>query len=225
MIHVAGIKLKEKTLHKRYGEKAICIDVTSKAEPDYIGLSPFFPHGDIPVPFSDGITGCSVEGIWQGLKVFNNHDVDMDTIKKTTMKNIKRTIRAFGYPKGHRKGINGEELLDYFEARILIYLPIYKWVLDNKCQDALVQIKKQAETNDVVLLDYATNGNLFLPNKPLSHAALIKFYLEDRYPDSKELIERYHKDPDIVNKEVERIKSEKQHKSQGSNPNQTSLDF
>ncbi len=40
-------------------------DVTSKGV--YKTLSPFYPHGAIPVPFSGTVTSQSVEGIWQGL--------------------------------------------------------------------------------------------------------------------------------------------------------------
>ena len=35
----------------------------------YKTLSPFYPHGGIPIPFSGSVTSQSVEGIWQGLKV------------------------------------------------------------------------------------------------------------------------------------------------------------
>lgn len=62
------------------------------------------------------------------------------------MKGLKRTVRKFGVPKGHRKGINGNELLDYKTARKLIYLPTYTLVLNNKLQKeigALCAIAKQ----------------------------------------------------------------------------------
>ena len=62
----------EKVLKKYPG--AIVADVTSKATDGLVRLSPFYPHGGIPVPFSDGITSSCVEGIWQGLKVFENED-------------------------------------------------------------------------------------------------------------------------------------------------------
>ena len=35
-------------------------------------LSPFYPHGGIPVPFSEGVTATCVEAVWQGLKVFES---------------------------------------------------------------------------------------------------------------------------------------------------------
>ena len=49
---------------------AIIADVTSHAKDSLIKLSPFYPHGGIPVPFSNGVTATCVEAIWQGLKVF-----------------------------------------------------------------------------------------------------------------------------------------------------------
>ncbi|MGI8335793.1 DUF6939 family protein [Actinomadura scrupuli] len=55
---------------------AVVIDVTSRAPEPWVRLSPFYPHGGIPVPFSPGAASQSVEGIWQALKVFEAADVD-----------------------------------------------------------------------------------------------------------------------------------------------------
>ena len=96
---------------------AILADVTSKATDDLIKLSPFYPHGGIPVPFSGEMKATCVEAIWQGLKVFESSDVDIHLFKNDTMKNIKRSVRKNGRPLGHRKGVNGNELLNYIEAR------------------------------------------------------------------------------------------------------------
>ena len=49
--------------------------MTSKATDGLVKLSPFYPHGGIPVPFSKCDTAACVEGILQGLKVFENKDV------------------------------------------------------------------------------------------------------------------------------------------------------
>lgn len=58
-------------------------------------LSPFYPHGGIPVPFSEGMTATCVEAIWQGLKVFEKAGVDIQMLSNATMRNIKRTVRRF----------------------------------------------------------------------------------------------------------------------------------
>ena len=182
MIIVESKKKKMETLEKEY-PGAMIIDVTSHADDEFVKFSPFYPHGGIPVPFTDGVTSQSVEGIWQGLKVFENVGVDIHSFKITDMKNIKRTSRKFGACLGHRKGVRGEELLEYIDARKEIYLPAYKWVLDNKLQKLVTAVRIIAKNKPVVLLDYDTNADVNNHKKPLSHASLIKAYIEGNYPE------------------------------------------
>lgn len=184
MIYLDSKRCKEETLRKRYGEDAVICDVTSQSHnKQLVRLSPFFPHGDIPVPFSNGITASCVEAVWQGLKVFENCDVDVSVFENTSMKNIKRTIRRYGRVLGHRKGVNGTELLDYETARKDIYLPTFLWVLENKVKPILDRLKEASKTKKIVLLDFTTNSDPFDTKKPLSHAYLIKAYVEGKYPD------------------------------------------
>lgn len=166
-------------IRQRYPE-AVIFDVTSQGPSPWLRFSPFYPHGNIPVPFSPGQVSASVEGIWQGLKVFERADVDPSRFAITNMKNLKRTVRTYGNVLGHRQGINGERLLSYAEARKNIYLPTYLWVLTNCLQDLLAQLREQQQT--VVLLDYETNCDLDNLSSPLSHAGLIKRYLEGNWP-------------------------------------------
>lgn len=44
----------------------ILADVTSGAKDGLVKLNPFYPHGDIPVPFSEDYTANCVEATWQG---------------------------------------------------------------------------------------------------------------------------------------------------------------
>lgn len=126
-----------------------------------------------------------VEGIWQGLKVFEHEDVNLESFTNATMKNLKRTVRRLGYPRGHRKGVYGTELLDYLSARILIYLPTYRWVLDNvpEVRSIVERIKVKSQETDIVLLDYNTNLDFRNLSTPLSHAGLVKLYIEGKYPE------------------------------------------
>jgi hypothetical protein len=55
-----------------------------------VRFSPFYPHGGIPIPNSPGVFAQSVEGIWQGLKVFENEDVDPSRWQITDPRGIKR---------------------------------------------------------------------------------------------------------------------------------------
>jgi len=181
MIVVDSKRKKPATILKKY-PNAILADVTSGAKDGLIKLSPFYPHGGIPVPFSEGYTATCVEAIWQGLKVFEGADVDVQMFKNDTMKNIKRTVRRFGRPLGHRKGVNGKELLGYIEARKLIYIPTYRWILENKVANIIERLREASKTKTIVLLDYDTNADVENARMPLSHASLIKAYAEGIYP-------------------------------------------
>jgi Family of unknown function (DUF6939) len=161
---------------------AVVIDVTSRGPQPWIRLSPFFPHKGIPVPFTPGRTGASVEGIWQALKVFEHADVDEAKLDVTTMKGLKRTAARYGAVLGHRRGLFGDSLLGYEAARRAIYLPSYRWVLDGPAKDTVSQLRTAALDRDLVLLDYTTNGDVTDLSQPLSHAALIALYLLDRWP-------------------------------------------
>ena len=182
MIIIENRRKKPAAILKKYPD-AILADVTSGAKDGLRKLSPFYPHGGIPVPFSEGYTATCVEAIWQGLKVFESCDVDTTLFYNDTMKGLKRTVRRFGKPLGHRKGVNGKELLSYIEARKQIYIPTYKWVLEKKVADIIERLRNASnEGKTIVLLDYDTNADVENAKKPLSHASLIKAYAEGLYP-------------------------------------------
>ncbi|WP_430894955.1 MULTISPECIES: DUF6939 family protein [unclassified Paraflavitalea] len=186
MIYIENKKKKEKALLAKYPNAKI-VDVTSKATTGLVKLSPFYPHGNIPIPFSENRKAKSVEGIWQALKVFESADIDEAMFSNDTMKDIKRTVRKYGKPLGHRKGVNGTDLLNYIDARIQIYLPSYLWVLENKVSEIIERLKEASKKEDIVLLDYETNCDVLNPKKPLSHAFLVKAYVEGNYPMATDL--------------------------------------
>ena len=168
-IHIASRRCKRETIEKRHPGSAI-YDVTSKGAEPWIRFSPFYPHGGIPVPGMDR-KAQSVEGVWQGLKVFATEGIDESKFDITNMKGIKRSVRTRGRVLGHRFG---EELLSYRDARVLIYLPTYQFMLNEFMSDELSTLRK---AGDVVLLDYETNVDIDDVSKPLSHASLIAAYL------------------------------------------------
>ena len=181
MIIIESKRKKTENILKKYPD-AIIADVTSQAKDGLVKLSPFYPHGGIPVPFSPGVTATCVEAVWQGLKVFQNADIDTSLFRNASMKNIKRTVRKYGAPLGHRKGVAGTELLGYIEARKQIYIPCYQWMLENKTIEIIHRLREADKSKTIVLLDYNTNCDIDNPRKPLSHAFLIKAYAERIYP-------------------------------------------
>lgn len=81
---------KPATIEKRFPGSQI-VDVTSKGPQPWVKFSPFYLHGSLPVPLTPGRTSESVEGIWQGLKVFESADVDEVVLENRTMRGLKRT--------------------------------------------------------------------------------------------------------------------------------------
>ncbi len=78
--------------------------------------------------------------------------------------------------------MDGTELLGYVEARKLIYIPTYCWVLKNKVTHIIERLGEASKTKTIVLLDYDTNADVENVKKPLSHASLIKAFVERIYP-------------------------------------------
>jgi len=170
------------SLEKRWLGAAI-IDVTSKGPEPWVRFSPFYPHGGIPIPNTPGQTAQSVEGLWQGLKVFDLEDIDPGKWAITNMSGIKRAGKRRGAVRGHRFGVGSDLLLDYREARFRIYLPAYKWVLENRLAELVGDLLRIVAERPLVLLDYESNGDPEDLSSPLSHAALVKRYLEGCWPD------------------------------------------
>jgi len=220
MIYIENKKKSEAKLKEKYPNAKI-VDVTSKATTGLVKLSPFYPHGEIPIPFSEGQTAMCVEGIWQGLKVFEKEDIDPKMFKNDTMKNIKRTVRKFGKPLGHRKGVKGAELLDYIQARIQIYLPAYLWVLENKVQFIIERMRDASKEQDIVLLDYETNDDVLNSKKPLSHAFLVKAYVEGNYPSAESLANQKTKAEPLKKERIIKLKQPKERKSKSKKENET----
>ena len=191
MIYIENKKRKLEKIKQQYPDADI-LDITSTTNAKWaMVLSPFYPHGNIPIPFSEGYYAKCVEGIWQGLKVFENCGIDTSCFQNDTMSGLKRTVRKYGIPRGHQKGINSSELLNYFDARMQIYLPSYKYVLDNIpiAHDVVMRIAERAKVHDIVFLDYNTNIDFRDTSSPLSHAGLVIMYIEGTYPKPGEKYE------------------------------------
>ena len=68
MILIDSKRKKLENILKKHPD-AIIADATSHAKDSLIKLSPFYPHGGIPVPFSDGVTATCVEAICDAFKL------------------------------------------------------------------------------------------------------------------------------------------------------------
>lgn len=164
-------------------ERLVVIDVTkNSAVATFAKFSPFFPHGSIPVPGFDDLVTTSVEGAWQGLKVFENDSADMKRLSRDGMKKqpLKRPAnKKRGKVIGHLGAPPTNDapcvLLDYVEARKRLYIPMYEHVLKTHLVAEVELLRGLVrEGKRVVLLDYDVNEDVEDVRKPLSHASLVK---------------------------------------------------
>jgi hypothetical protein len=180
-ITIESRRKKPDTLAKLY-PGVLVADVTSKGPEPWVRFSPFFPHGGIPIPNTPDQFAASVEGLWQGLKVFEKEDVDASKWAITTMCDIKRSGRSRGAVRGHRFGLGSSELLAYRDARYRIYLPAYRFMLENCLAAEVERLCAELRSRPVVLLDYETNADVNDLSRPLSHAALVAHFVSGTWP-------------------------------------------
>ena len=142
-------------------------------------FSPAYPHGNIPVPGMPGHTSLSVEGIWQGLKLFVDGS-GVDASKFRTMSGIARTKHKFGDIAGFKFD---DGMLDEVAARRRIFIPSYMWVLENVLAAEMNSIVEQlALGRSIVFLENTTSEDVADLTKRLSHAAMIKAALLQKIP-------------------------------------------
>jgi hypothetical protein len=150
---------------------AVVYDVSSYADHRLCTLSPFWPHGGIPVPGMPGTTSDSVEGIWQGLKVIDN--------KIAPRYFSGQGHKRGGKPRGHQFG---DKLLKIVEAREKIYRVTYEWMLENRADPELIQgfIERAFAGVPQYFHDVSNNGRVGDPDEGWAHAAVLVQYLNRR---------------------------------------------
>lgn len=187
-IYIANRKTKPESLHKEFGNVPI-FDVTfAGRDPIFSTLSPMYPHGNLPVPYSERkLTANCLEAIWQGFKVFEHEGarIDAEFLSKSGDSGIKRPSTAKrGKILGHQQGIYQDRpLLSIIEARSFIYAPVYKWQLDNNCQAAIDALNDAWAKSDIVLLEAGNERDIRDIFTPMPHSALLRLYLMGCYPE------------------------------------------
>ncbi len=95
MVIVQSKRRKPENILKEY-PNAIIADVTSHAKDGLVKLSPLYRVSLLSAwrNIYVVIIMC-VEAVWQGLKVFETADVDVEMFSNGTMKDLKRTVRKW----------------------------------------------------------------------------------------------------------------------------------
>lgn len=190
-IFIANRKRQTEGLIKEFGDIPI-FDVTyAGGDPIFSTLSPMYPHGDLPVPYTNRkLKANCLEAIWQGLKVFEHEGarLDHEFLNKFGAKGIKRPATAKrGKILGHQQGVHTDRpLLSVIDARSFIYAPVYRWQLRNHCKEALEMLLKSLEQSDILLLEAGNERDIRDIFTPMPHSQLLRLYLMDQYPDCGE---------------------------------------
>jgi len=156
-------------------------------------LSPFYPHGDIPILNTPNLCSNSVNEVWQKLCV-NKKSIELSP------KNV-----IF------RKGVGINEYWTYEEARSMILVPTYRWMLENKAFDIVCKLREyNNQGRTLVFIDKTTNMDFADTSQPLSFAFLLKAYIECTSP-YEDAMEEYdvHRYVMVGNKEYSTIIKDK----------------
>jgi|GEM_PF-2948635 len=140
------------------------IDVSSRGDSVYKILSPFSHNKNYKIPVSgqEHIRADSVEGIWQGLKLFYGIT---DKFQFSG-----RAQKRKGMPDSF---LFGDEQIGYIEARHKIYQPAYIYHLINNALPVVANdLESKLQKGDVTMHDIEKNPYIDNDEKSYSHAAL-----------------------------------------------------
>ncbi|KAL6045842.1 BACK domain-containing protein [Balamuthia mandrillaris] len=177
-------------LLEELGKQAVLVDITPSSTDNRwrkFGLA--YPHGMIPIPGHENKWSMSVEGLYEGLKVFERAGVDRSVMTKTSMKGLRRQEHRNGPLLGWATSLKQKptKLMAVKEARWKLLLPAYKTVLERHLLEEVAELRQMLdEGKRLVILDGQTNTDLCNYEKDVSAAALLKRYLEGRWPSSEE---------------------------------------
>lgn len=149
----------------------MAIDVSNKTTSEWRVLAPIFNHGDIPVPGMPGVCSRTIEGLWEGLKRFEQEGENLALLESDKPKK-RRVTEATGKLLGYRYG--DAVLTNEVEARQMIFIPAYVRMVEN-CPAARAKFDELLElskTHTLHLYDGEENGDR-RDARPYSYAALL----------------------------------------------------
>ena len=157
-------------------------------------------HSEVPV-YNSSLTSLTVQGIYEGLKNVSGssdksklekfgHTVYRHAKAKMWWASFDSDCRTLVSPKYvipfHPFFIINIDLRDGYDryARLNYFIRPYLYVLENQAKPEVEALQQHLEnpTNRLVLLDENLSKDIFDFDKPISHAYLLKMYLEGNYP-------------------------------------------
>jgi len=181
-IIVLSSKINIDTLKEEFGENIFTIDVSKTGKEPWNMFNPNYPAKAIPVPYTTATYSISVDSLWESLKVFEHEDIDIPNM--TVTKGIKRSAtEKRGDLQGWRKGVTStsEVIKNCARAKSLLYLPVYKLVIERDLKKELEELKNILQSGKkLIILDNCTHYDMD-STKSLSGGYLLKHYLQGHY--------------------------------------------
>jgi hypothetical protein len=159
-------------------ETSVIVDVsTSSQDPIWSKLAPNYPHGNIPIPGMPGVMSLTVDGVYEGLKTFKDGSgIDASKFRAKSTGKIMRTKRTHGEIAAFKYG--DQAIYDEVAARRHIYVPTYRWMLDNIVRSELLMLAEQAMLGKkIVLVDMSISHDIEDLDKRFSHAVMIRAWV------------------------------------------------
>ncbi len=148
------------------------LDVSGYARQPYALFSPACanPLTRIPVPGQRYTSACSVESIWQGLKVIGGRTAfDMF---------LRRPRKRAGTVEGH---LLGDTIIGYAEARRAVFRPSYFHYLEHYVPESAKEaiLERAFERDGVAFFDVCDNVDPADLSAPLAHSAYLAEYFNE----------------------------------------------
>lgn len=133
-------------------------------------MAPEYAVGGLAVPGRDE-KALSILGMWEGLKVFKNRDVDPGFFSNEKKLGEVRKCKSYGKLVGVRKG---NEILGFEEAVESVFKEAYREMIREKYPKIIEGLRKKSDERVVVLLDYPEE----MRKSPCSHGEILKEMIE-----------------------------------------------
>lgn len=177
--HAHAVSRSEGVKRLAASKDVLCVDTANCAPPEMARFSVFNPfHFDhmavIPVPGQNEFA-CSIESIWQGLKIIDGQ-TDFAMFKRVPSKRPSDSMRQrMDYVYEETKFLFGKFVIDLISARFVIYLPTYLYVLENLVSTAIIEeIFDTLQCGcDVIFYDWDDNHDITDPSSSFSHSAIL----------------------------------------------------
>ena len=165
-------------------------------------LNPFFTWQKpfLPVPGCPAYQSRSIEAIWQGTKLIAGTIDDKQFMTfpyKRPSEALRRIDRNFSYK--NTNFIYNQEIINLAEARFLIYLTSYLFLLNSVVPQSLIYFLKRNIMQNISMLfyDWDENMDIMEVNESFSHSAILASWFkgtlqEDFLPKAKFSLSKKH---------------------------------